>query len=175
MKTSEMDKSEKTLKTFKELEAQVKQGGVTIANEAAKSNTVIRVVTVLLACLALLNLHYIHVMSQEFRVMIKDMTAMYELFERSADRMADVTGYVAGMEESIRLMPIINEQMAAMNTDVAGMKNSVNDMTASVGTMDQSMGVIDQDISQMAQRFRSLNANVGSMQHNVNRMSGVVP
>ena len=99
MTMNETGKRDELLTTFNNLKTRAEQGCAVIARENAKSDTVIRVVTVLLACLALLNLHFIHVMSQEFRTIISDMTAMYELFERSAERMADATSYVTSMEK----------------------------------------------------------------------------
>lgn len=163
------------LTSINALEEQVEQSRQTIEKERSKANTVIRVVLVLLACLALLNLHYMHVMTQEFRIMIKDMVAMYEHFGRVAERMDDMTAYVAGMEQNIKLMPVIDDQMTAMNTDVDGMKASLADMTTNVAAMDQRIGSIDQGVANMAQRFRTLNANVGNMRYNVNQMSDVMP
>lgn len=171
----EADKLNKILTSVHELEEQVVQSGQTIAKERAKANAVIRVVLVLLACLALLNLHFMHVMTQEFRTMIKDMVAMHEYFGRVAERMSDMTGYVASMEEGIKLMPVINEQMTGMNKDVSGMKNNLTSMTANVAAMDQQVSSINQGVGTMAQHFRTLNGNVGNIRQDVNQMSGVVP
>lgn len=171
----EPDKMNKILASVQELEKRVVQGGLTIAQERAKANAVIRVVLVLLACLALLNLHFMHVMTQEFRTMIKDMVSMHEYFGRVAERMHDMTGYVANMEEDIKLMPVINEQMTGMNRDVSGMQASLAGMTANVTAMDQHVGSINQGVGSMAQHFRTLNTNVGNIQQNVNQMSAVGP
>ncbi|QLQ32265.1 MAG: hypothetical protein HZT40_12450 [Candidatus Thiothrix singaporensis] len=141
----ESDKLNKILASMQELEKRVVQGGLTIAQERAKANAVIRVVLVLLACLALLNLHFMHVMTQEFRTMIKDMVSMHEYFGQVAERMNDMTGYVANMEEDIKLMPVINAQMTDMNKDVSGMQASLAGMTANVAAMHQHVGSINQE------------------------------
>lgn len=138
-------------------------------------NVSLKAVLIALSFLALLNIHYLHVLTQEFRVMLNDMVAMYEHFGRVAERMNDMTVSVTSMEQDVKMMPVITLQMEAMNTDIGSMRDNMTGMSTDVLSMEQRIGTINNDVLEMSQRFRNVNVNVGNMGYNVNQMSDVVP
>jgi len=163
------------LESLDTLEQEVVASSEHIERERRKANVVMKIVLVVLGCMALLNVHFMHVLTQEFRIMIKDMVAMYEHFGRVSERMNDMKVYVVDMEQNMKLMPVIDRQMSAMNDDISSMRTNMTSMAGDVQGMEQRIGTINHDVGVMSQRFRSMNSNVGSMQRNVGEMSDVVP
>jgi hypothetical protein len=158
-----------------DLEQQVQAAQDAIATEHRKANLTMRVVLVLLACMVLANLQFVYMLTAEFRTVVKDMVAMYEHFGRVADRMDVMTTYIQAMEQDMRLMPVMREQMTLMSADVANMSGNMANMTRDMGNMQQQVGTMDNGMGSMSQRFHNLNSNVGSMGRNVGDMADTVP
>jgi hypothetical protein len=156
-------------------EEQVQAHQEAVANEHRKANLTMRVVLVLLACMVLANLEFVYMLTAEFRTVIKDMVAMYEHFGRVADRMDVMASYMQTMDQDMRLMPVMREQMTLMSTDVSSMSSNMTNMSKDMGNMQQQISTMDNGMGSMRQRFQSVNGNVGSMGRDVNSMSNTVP
>lgn len=161
--------------TIASFEEQVQANQEAIANEHRKANLTMRVVLVLLACMVLANLEFVYMLTAEFRTVIQDMVAMYEHFGRVADRMDVMASYMQSMDQDMRLMPVMREQMGLMSTDVSSMSSDMSHMRKDMGNMQQQISTMDNGMGSMRQRFQNVNSNVGSMGHDVNSMSDTVP
>ena len=133
------------------------------------------VLLAVVGCLALFNIYYVNKLFAESEGMITSMTQMYIHFGRVAARMSDMRDYVAGMEGNITMMPIIDDEMAAMSSDIGAMSNNVGAMNHYVGVMDQRVATLGVTVPDMSQRFRHLNYNVGRMSFDVRQMAEPVP
>lgn len=128
-----------------------------------------------LLCLALVNLHFIYLLTLEFRGMIHSMVSMYEHFGGVADRMDEMTVDMVAMENEIRLMPIMTQQTASMRVNILSMASDMDIMARDVERMRQRVAGMNQEMAIMAGQFHQLNASVGAMGIDVRQMSNVVP
>ncbi len=167
--------AEEALQALVGLEQAVIANQHTLQRQRNKANFIVKTVLVVLGCLALLNVHFMHVLTQEFRTMVKDMVAMYEHFGRVADRMDSMTTHVEDMRQNIQLMPVMEAQMQAMSGSIHAMQANMSGMTTDVTLMEQRIGAINQDVGVMSQHFRRMNVHVAGMQRHVAAISEVVP
>lgn len=166
---------EQALASITRFEQQVDAAQDQIDHDHRKANITMRVVLVLLGCMVLANLQFVYMLTAEFRTVIKDMVAMYEHFGRVADRMDTMSTYMQQMEQDMRLMPVMREQVMQMNRHVASMSSNMANMNQDMGNMQQQVGTMDQGMGSMSQRFHNLNGNVGSMGRDVGKMADTVP
>jgi len=146
-----------------------------IETNRRQSNFVMRAIFILLSCFMLMNIHFMHVLTQEFRVVVNNMVEMYEHFGRVSSRMGDMTTYVSHMADDVKMMPVITLQMQAMNKNITSMSHNTQSMVSTMQGMDQQIDTLNHDVFSMANHFRSLKANVGSMGSDINGMSQIVP
>ena len=166
---------EQALANIVTFEQKVQASQTNIDHDHRKANITMRVVLVLLGCMVLANLQFVYMLTAEFRTVVKDMVAMYEHFGRVADRMDSMTGYVQSMEEDMRLMPVMREQMTLMNTRITSMSSNMSAMSTDMHNMQQQVGTMGQGMNSMSQRFHHLNSNVRSMGQVVGTMADTVP
>ncbi|HRJ53851.1 MAG TPA: hypothetical protein PLE99_13880 [Candidatus Thiothrix moscowensis] len=166
---------EQAFASINALETQVQAAQENIDREHHKANITMRVVLILLGCMVLANLQFVYMLTAEFRTVIKDMVAMYEHFGRVADRMDTMAVYMQSMEQDMRLMPVMREQMALMNVRITSMSTDMGDMTQDMGNMQHQVSSMGQDMGSMSQRFHHLNSNVGGMGNDVGKMADTVP
>jgi methyl-accepting chemotaxis protein len=134
-----------------------------------------RILFALIGCLGLANLYFVNTLTQDIKTIILSMNEMYEHFGHVSARMNDMRDYVSAMEDDIRFMPIIWEQMDKLSVNISSMRSDVTGMRSSVTSMDQRVGSVNASVFDMALRFRELNGNVGQMGVDVNQMSRPVP
>jgi archaellum component FlaC len=134
-----------------------------------------RILFALIGCLALANLYFVNTLTQDVRAIILSMNEMYEHFGRVSRRMNGMRDYVSAMENDIRLMPVMREQMGKLSENISRMREDVKDMRTSVADMDQRVGAVNTTVFDMALRFRDLNRNVGQMGVDVDQMARPVP
>lgn len=166
---------EQALANIVTFEQKVQASQSSIDHDRRKANITMRVVLVLLGCMVLANLQFVYMLTAEFRTVVKDMVAMYEHFGRVADRMDSMTGYVQSMEEDMRLMPVMREQMTLMNTRITSMSSNMSAMSTDMHNMQQQVGTMGQGMGSMSQRFHHLNSNVRNMGQDVGTMADTVP
>lgn len=166
---------EQTLAHLTAFEQQVDAAQDAIDHDHNKANITMRVVLILLGCMVLANLQFVYMLTAEFRTVIKDMVAMYEHFGRVAERMDTMAVYMQEMEQDMRLIPVMGEQMTLMNQYVANMSHNMAHMGRDMGNMQQQVGTMEQGMGSMSQRFHHLNGNVGIMGKDVGEMADTVP
>ena len=125
--------------------------------------------------LALANIFFINRLVHEFSVIIHSMNDMYVHFGKVSDRMSYMRDYVVKMEQDIRLMPVIGQQMDEMSMNVNVMSQNVAGMGKTIVDMDSKIGALNTSVRDMTLRFRNVNASVGNIGWDVNQMSKPIP
>ena len=170
---NDYDRIEKLLDTLKAMEDDLREHQRESARTSRRAWP--HVLLALVGCMALFNIYYVNKLFTQSEGMIISMTQMYTHFGRVASRMSDMREYVGGMEENIAMMPIIDDEMAAMSVDIDAMTNNVGAMDGYVGMMDKRVATMGVTVLDMSQRFRHLNYNVGRMSFDVRQMAAPVP
>jgi uncharacterized protein YoxC len=134
-----------------------------------------RVFCVLIGILALANLYFVNQLMMETRAIIANLNEMYGHFATVSGRMSEIRDDMALMEQEVRLMPVLHEQMEALAMKVAQMNEDVGAMTGNLVEMQQRVGGMTASVSDMSVRFRALNQKVGQMGLDVDQMARPVP
>ena len=119
--------------------------------------TMIKVVVALIAALALSNLHFINDLTQEVRGVIGGMNEMTGHFDRVAARMQTMRTEIARMETDVRLMPVLQAQMAEMAGQVEQMTDAVDAMQQTTTRLEARLDRMKLTVGDMAGRLRGLN------------------
>lgn len=173
MTESSLSALEPALRRWAEYDIQAARHALAANRQRARH--LLRASVVALACLALVNVHFIYLLTEEFGDMIHRMVSMYEHFGRVAERMNDMTDEVVAMENEVRLMPIMSQQTGSMKHSIVGMAADIDLMARDVAQMRQRVGGMNQDMMIMARQFHQLNVNVGAMGVDVRHMANTVP
>jgi methyl-accepting chemotaxis protein len=159
--------------------AQLQRDCAASANESARRARIvammIRVFGLLMTVLALSNLYFVNDLTQEVRLVVARMDEMADYFARVSDRMRDMRREVSGMEENVRLLPVVDLQVTEIAAHVGAMGAGVEQMRRSTSTLDRQVGHMHGAMSDMALRFRAMNASVGAMGVDVREMAKPVP
>lgn len=134
-----------------------------------------RVFFVLIGILALANLYFVNQLMMETRAIIANLNEMYGHFATVSGRVSEIRDDMALMEQEVRLMPVLHEQMEALAMKVAQMNEDVGAMTGNLVEMQQRVGGMTASVSDMSVRFRALNQKVGQMGLDVDQMARPVP
>ncbi|MBK1645502.1 hypothetical protein CKO25_12780 [Thiocapsa imhoffii] len=134
-----------------------------------------RLFFVLIGALALANVYFVSQLTLEMRSIISNLNDMYGHFATVSVRMSDIRADMTRMEQEIRLMPVLQEQMTALAHEIATMNQDVGTMTSTVVDMEQRVGTINRSVVELALRFRGLNQKVGQMSLDVDQMARPVP
>jgi outer membrane murein-binding lipoprotein Lpp len=172
---SDRDRLDRLSQVPDQLEQTLVQGEQTFGQRARGAATLITVIVALMAALALSNLYFINDLTQKVRGVIGGMDDMTGHVDRVAARMQAMRAQVARMELDVRLMLVLQAQMAEMAGQVETMTDAVDAMEQTTTRLDARLGRMKLTIGDMAGRFRGLNQSVGAMGIDVNRMSQPIP
>lgn len=142
--------------------------GTRIAGRTAR---IIRGVLLLLAILAVINLYLIQDLARAMLDMTGTMDRMQQHFAAVDRDMGTITQSVLGINELVRSLPPMKDDLVLMNQDMTRMRHDVNFMDQSLGTMDQHVATITNGVGEMAGRFELLNQTTLGMGYNVNQMT----
>lgn len=137
--------------------------------------SIARIAAALTAVLALANLYFINDLTQEIHAVIARMEQMNSHFDQVADRMNAMRVQVEGMEENVRLMPVMDAQMREIASHVASMRGNVEQMRGITDSTARRIGRMNVSVTDMAARFHHLNASIGAIGGDVNQMALPVP
>ncbi len=134
-----------------------------------------RLFFMLIGALALINLYFVNQLTLEIRATISDLKEMYGHFATVSGRMSEIQKDMLRMEQEIRLMPVLREQMDELAVKLGHMSTDVATMTDRVTELDQRTGTMTTSVSEMALRYRGLNQKLGQMSLDVEQMARPVP
>lgn len=172
---SDRARIERMNETLHRLEQRLADSKQAAAERARGFILVVRIAAALTALLALSNLYFINDLTQEVRVMIGRMEQMTNHFDQVADRMQAMRLAVDGMQDNVRLMPVMDAQMREIATHVGSMRDSVGRMKGSTAAIDERVARMNLSVGDMAARFHGLNRSVGGISGDVNQMALPVP
>jgi hypothetical protein len=130
-----------------------------------------RILGTLMGMLALSNLYFVNDLTQEVRLVVAQMDEMTGYFVRVSERMHAMRQEIADMEADVRLLPVIDAQVAEIADHVDAMGMGVAAMERSTAVMDAEIGGMRHALGDMAVRFRRLNSSVGTMGVDVREMA----
>jgi methyl-accepting chemotaxis protein len=172
---SDRDRLDRLNQVLDQLEQTLIQGEQASGQRARGVAALIKVIVALIAALALSNLYFINDLTQEVRGVIGGMNEMTVHFDRVASRMQAMRTEVGRMEADVRLMPVLQAQMAEMAGQVEQMTDAVDAMEQTTTQLEARLARMKLTIGDMAGRFRGLNQSVGAMGVDVNQMAQPIP
>ncbi|MBF0255032.1 MAG: hypothetical protein HQL47_00935 [Gammaproteobacteria bacterium] len=138
---------------------------------ANKTTRILKVVMVLLICVAIYLLFLIATMARDMHRMTTHLENMYVQFGSMSQDMQLITGLVLRMEDNVQGIREIAGHMQLLNNDMNGLIGSVSSMNGNMITMNGNIGLISQGTREMSHHFSNLTQNVDYMRHNVGVIS----
>jgi hypothetical protein len=158
-----------------DLESDLERGPLGDARERADRGLWVRLLTALVAVLALSNLYFVNDLTDEVALIIDRAQEMTDLFGRVAERMDQIRAEMDDIDQSVLLMPVVSMQMREMATHVQVMGQSVADMDRSTEGLGGAVATMDGTVRDMTMRFYDLNRTLGAMGADVDQMARPVP
>ncbi len=164
---SAQDQISNLLVTMEDLESDM---GERIEQTRRRSERVSRLIyslITIMGALALLNIYFVNDVTQEVRLVIRHMNEMYGHAGRVSNLMSNIRSTVKKMELKMNMLPIMDEQMAALKGETRKMRGSVSDMNSTIRILDHQVGAMNVSVWDMSMRLRNLNSTVGNMGRDV--------
>ena len=138
---------------------------------AARTQRIIRGVVLLLVIAAAINLYLIQDLAGGMQSMTANMESMYDNFSRVSRDMHDITATVMAMNDQVRSLPPMREDMVLISQDMTRINQDVQTIDGDLAGMDQHVATITNGVSEMAWRFDQLIQTTQGMGYHVNQMS----
>ncbi len=138
---------------------------------AARTNSIVKIVFVILLVSALYLGFMIFQMANNMGSMIIHLENMYSNFGEMSQNMNDITKSVNKMGDSISGTPVIAEAMIQIDQDVKAMSGSIYGINQSITAIDNDMVKINVNMQEMAGRLYNMSYSVNSMTYDVNEMA----
>jgi methyl-accepting chemotaxis protein len=135
----------------------------------------VRLLTALVALLALSNLYFVNDLTDEVALIIDRAQQMTDVFGRVAERMDQIRAEVDDIDQSVVLMPVVSAQMREMASHVQVMGQSVTAMDRSTEGLGGAVATMDGTVRDMTMRFYDLNRTLGAVRIDVDQMARPVP
>ena len=130
---------------------------------------------VVIGAMSLINIYYVNDLTQEVRLAIRHMNEMDQHFGQVSELMLGIRSKVSNMDQNIKMMPILGEQMAEIGDYTGTMKRDVGHVNSSITNIDHQTGAMNASVWEMSLRFRNMNATVGNIGQDVNQFARPVP
>ena len=172
---STKDQITNLLQTMENLEADLAKG---IEQTDRKAQLVERFVYTLIAvigAMSLINIYFVNDLTQEVRLVVRNMNEMHGHFGQVSALMLRMRGTINNMDQNMRLMPIMGEQMAEIGNYTGMMKRDVDQVNTTIANLDHQIGSMNASVWDMSMRFRNVNVTVGNMGQDVNQFARPVP
>jgi len=138
---------------------------------AARTNSIVKIVFVILLVSALYLGFMIFQMANNMGNMIIHLENMYSNFGEMSQNMNDITKSVNKMGDSISGTPLIAGAMIQIDQDVKAMSGSIYGINQSITAIDNDMVKINVNMQEMAGRLSNMSYSVNSMTYDVNEMA----
>jgi uncharacterized protein YoxC len=124
---------------------------------------VIVVVSLFLAILAIFNVYYVWVLSQNLNGIVSNMDSMHQNMQVIKEDMINITNRVSSFDRDMQHMDKIAGNMGSLTT-------SMGSVSGSMGNISESMQLIDHDMHLMSQGMTNIDGRFITMTHNVSIM-----
>ena len=138
---------------------------------AARTNSIVKIVFVILLVSALYLGFMIFQMANNMGNMIIHLENMYSNFGEMSQNMHDITKSVNKMSDSVSGTPVIAGAMIQIDQDVKAMSGSIYGINQSITAIDNDMVKINVNMQEMAGRLSNMSYSVNSMTYDVNEMA----
>ena len=172
---STQDQITNLVQTMENLEADLVKGIEETSRKSQHAAWLIYSLIVITGVMSLANIYFVNDLTQEVRLVVRNMNEMYGHFGRVSELMLRMRGTVNNMEQNMTMMPIMGEQMAEIGDDTGRMKRDVAHMNSTITTLDQQIGAMNTSVWDMSMRFRNMNFTVGNMGQDVHHFARPVP
>ena len=172
---STQDQITNLVQTMENLEADLVKGIEQTHRKSQHATRLIYTLIVITGVMSLANIYFVNDLTQEVRLVVRNMNEMYGHFGRVSKLLVRMRGTVNNMEQNMTMMPIMGEQMAEIGDDTGRMKRDVAHMNSTITTLDQQIGAMNTSVWDMSMRFRNMNFTVGNMGQDVHHFARPVP
>ncbi|EGW54170.1 translation initiation factor 2 [Candidatus Endoriftia persephone] len=135
------------------------------------TNIVLMVVSALLLVVAVFNVYYIHILSNDLNGIVDNMDSMHTNLEVVRVNMNRITDKVESIDKHMGNMDQITAHTEAMGQLMPGVGDSMGKIGAVMVSIDQEMGQMSRSMGNIDQRFRHMTGGVSVMRYNVRQMS----
>ena len=132
---------------------------------------VIVVVSIFLAVLAIFNVYYVWVLSQNLNGIVSNMDSMHQNMQVIKEDMINITDRVSSFDRDMQHMDKITENMGALSISMTSVSASMGGISGSMQTIDQDMHLLSRGMSNIDGRFVTMTNNVSVMRHNTRKIA----
>ena len=172
---STQDQITNLLQTMDNLEADLLEDLEHTRRYSRRAERFIYTLIMMMGVMSLANIYFVNDITQEVRLVVRNMNEMYGHFANVSELMTRMRGIVNNMETNMKMMPIMGEQMAEIGDDTRSMKRDVGYMNSTITTLDHQIGAMNASVWDMSVRFRNLNTTIGNMGQDVHQFARPVP
>ena len=172
---STQDQVTNLLQTMENLEADLAKGIEQTDRKAQRIDRIIYTIIAVIGAMSLINIYFVNDLTQEVRLVVRNMSEMQGHFDQVSTLMLRMRGTINNMDQNMRLMPIMGEQMAEIGNYTGMMKRDVDQVNTTIANLDHQIGSMNASVWDMSMRFRNVNVTVGNMGQDVNQFARPVP
>ena len=132
---------------------------------------IIVVVSIFLAVLAIFNVYYVWVLSQNLNGIVSNMDSMHQNMQVIQEDMINITDRVSSFDRDMQHMDKITENMGALSISMTSVSASMGGISGSMQTIDQDMHLLSRGMSNIDGRFVTMTNNVSVMRHNTRKIA----
>jgi uncharacterized protein YoxC len=132
---------------------------------------IIVVVSIFLAVLAIFNVYYVWVLSQNLNGIVSNMDSMHQNMQVIKEDMINITDRVSSFDRDMQHMDKITENMGALSISMTSVSASMGGISGSMQTIDQDMHLLSRGMSNIDGRFVTMTNNVSVMRHNTRKIA----
>lgn len=172
---SKQDQITNLMQTMENLEADLAKGIEQTDRKSQRVSRFIYTLIVVIGAMSLINIYFVNDLTQEVRLVVRNMNEMQGHFGQVSALMLQMRGTINSMDQNMQLMPIMGEQMAEIGNYTQRIKRDVGQVNTTITNLDQQIGAMNASLWDMSMRFRNVNVTVGNMGQDVNQFARPVP
>jgi uncharacterized protein YoxC len=132
---------------------------------------VIVVVSLFLAILAIFNVYYVWVLSQNLNGIVSNMDSMHQNMQVIKEDMINITNRVSSFDRDMQHMDKIAGNMGSLTTSMGSVSSSMGNISESMQLIDQDMHLMSQGMTNIDGRFITMTQNVSIMRENTRKIA----
>jgi uncharacterized protein YoxC len=132
---------------------------------------VIVVVSIFLAVLAIFNVYYVWVLSQNLNGIVSNMDSMHQNMQVIKEDMINITNRVSSFDRDMQHMDEITQNMGSLSTSMTSVSASMGGISGSMQAIDKDMHLMSLGMSNIDGRFVTMTYNVSVMRENTRKIA----
>lgn len=135
------------------------------------TDTVIRRVSVLLLIVAMINVYFVWVLSQNLDGIVNNMDSMQKHLVKVDDDMTDIATTVEKFDSHITYIHVISSNIGNMTLNLPRIRVNMDNMTNSMQSIDNDMEIMKHSILTIGNNMQHMSGGIAGMEHNVRQFS----